>query len=262
EGWSDYLGLMLTMHSGDQAEDIRGMAFYASGNPNGIREAPYSTDFGINDYTYADINGNVSVPHGVGFVWSTMLWEMTWDLIDQYGFDPDIYNGTGGNNIALQLVMDGMKLQPCGPGFVDGRDAILEADALSNGGANYCLIWNAFARRGLGLSASQGSPSSISDGTEAFDVPAECELGYSDLNFDTNFSIYPNPSKGVINIASKVNLGDTNVAIVDINGRVVYNQTVTIGNLVTIDASKLTTGIYIVKIDGGNYTHNSKLIIR
>ena len=44
--------------------------------------------------------------------------------------DANLYNGagTGGNNIALQLVMQGMKLQPCPPGFLDARDAILGAD--------------------------------------------------------------------------------------------------------------------------------------
>ena len=90
----------------------------------------------VNDYTYADTNNNVTQPHGIGFVWATMLWEMTWDIIEaQGGAIGDIYTGTEGNNIALQLVMDGMKLQPCSPGFVDGRDAILEADMLTNGGA-------------------------------------------------------------------------------------------------------------------------------
>ena len=46
----------------------------------------------------------------------------------------------------MQLVLDGLKLQPCNPGFESGRDAILEADMLANGGANQCLIWEAFAR--------------------------------------------------------------------------------------------------------------------
>ncbi|MBW2938560.1 T9SS-dependent M36 family metallopeptidase [Aureisphaera sp. CAU 1614] len=264
EGWSDYLGLMLTMQTGDQAEDVRGLAAYASSNPNGIREAPYSTDFGVNDYTYADVNGNVSVPHGVGFVWATMLWEMTWDLIDQYGFDADIYNGTGGNNIALQLVMDGMKLQACSPGFIDGRDAILQADALANAGANCEIIWAAFARRGLGFSASQGSSGSTTDGVEAFDLPptGTCLLGIADANFDSNFNVYPNPSSGQINIASKISLGETTVTIVDMNGRTVYSQKVNLGTLTTLDASKLTTGIYLVNIEGDTYTHTSKLIMK
>ncbi|MCB0794656.1 MAG: M36 family metallopeptidase, partial [Flavobacteriales bacterium] len=180
EGWSDYFGLIMTMEPGDQGTDARGIGNYVLGQGlagGGIRPAPYSTDFGVNAFTYASTNSGLSQPHGIGFVWCTMLWEMTWDLIAQYGFDPDIYNGTGGNNIALQLVIDGLKLTACNPGFVDGRDAILLADQINNGGANQDLIWSAFARRGLGFSASQGSSTSRSDQTEAFDVPLDVNVG-------------------------------------------------------------------------------------
>ena len=180
EGWSDWFGLMLTIEPGDQSADIRGVGTFATGQSTtgtGIRNEPYSTSFSINNYTYAQTNntGQVSQPHGVGFVWCTMLWDLTWALIDQYGFDPDLYNGSGGNNIAMQLVIDGCKLQPCNPGFVDGRDAILQADQINNGGANQCLIWEAFAKRGLGFSADQGSGASRTDQTEAFDLPALCQ---------------------------------------------------------------------------------------
>ncbi len=178
EGWSDYFGMVMTIESGDAGPDSRGMGTWLFGegpNGDGIRPYPYSTDFGVNPMTYNTIK-TVSVPHGVGSVWCTILWDMTWALIDQYGFDPDIYNGTGGNNMAMDLVMEGMKLQTCSPGFVDGRDAILEADMMLNGGANECLIWNAFAVRGLGYSADQGASTSRSDGTEAFDLPPTCSL--------------------------------------------------------------------------------------
>ena len=178
EGWSDYFGMVMTIEVGDAGTDSRGMGTWLFGQgPNGagIRPYPYSTDFGINPMTYNTIK-TVSVPHGVGSVWSTMLWDMTWALIDEYGFDTDLYNGTGGNNIAMLLVMEGMKLQPCSPGFVDGRDAILEADELLYGGANQCLIWKAFAARGLGYSANQGSSGNRSDGVEAFDLPPSCSL--------------------------------------------------------------------------------------
>jgi hypothetical protein len=194
EGWSDYFGIWLTIEPGDISTNNRGVGTYVLGQAttgNGIRPTPYNTSFGVNPTTYGNIGG-LAVPHGVGYAWCTMLWDMTWALIDQYGFDPDIYNGTGGNNIAMQLVMDGMKLQPCSPGFVDGRDAILLADQINNGGANQCLIWQAFATRGLGFSASQGSSGSTTDGTESFDIPCSCTanpgpLGCTDptaCNFD------------------------------------------------------------------------------
>ncbi len=261
EGWSDYIALVMTMYNGDQGANPRGMAFYASGNPNGIRTYPYSTNFGVNPHTYNSIKTEVA-PHGVGSVWAAMLWEMTWDLIDEHGFDSDLYNGNGGNNIALQLVMDGMKLQPCSPGFVDGRDAILEADLLANGGANKCIIWRAFARRGLGLSASQGSSNSKTDGTEAFDVPTECILGVNDNgSIQNNFIIYPNPSNGQIYIKSKDVIGNANISIFDINGRKVFDQQLELDHISNIDASRLDSGIYLMRIEGDGFTQTAKLII-
>jgi PKD repeat protein len=181
EGWSDWVGLMLTIEPGDQPEDVRGIGTFAIGQSitsTGIRPAPYTTNTAINGFTYAATNdeNGISQPHGIGFVWCTMLWDMTWDLIDLYGFDPDVYTGDGGNNIAMSLVIEAMKLQPCNPGFVDGRDAILQADELLFGGANRCLIWRAFAERGLGFSAEQGSTEIRTDQVEAFDLPPSCQL--------------------------------------------------------------------------------------
>lgn len=175
EGWSDWLALLLTMQVGDSRNDARGLGTYALGQStdgSGNRPKPYSTDFAVNDFTYGDLAAQ-SAPYGVGFGWASILWEITWDLVDEYGFDLDWYEGTGGNNIALQLIIDGMKLTACNPGFVDARDAIIQADALS-GGQYSCLLWDAFARRGLGQSAKQESSYSHTDGTEAFDLPAAC----------------------------------------------------------------------------------------
>jgi|GEM_PF-247138 len=177
EGWSDWFALIMTIENGDLAADIRGISTYAAGQSafgGGIRPAPYTSNISINGYTYGDLcNPEISVPHGVGFIWGTMLWDLTWAFIAEYGFDPDLYNGTGGNNMVMQLVIDGMKLQPCFPGFIDGRDAILLADQLNYSGANEELIWRAFADRGLGYSAFQGSSNSHCDGEEAFDMPPQ-----------------------------------------------------------------------------------------
>ena len=184
EGWSDWFALMSTIEPGDLGTDGRGIGTYARNQPvngSGIRTYRYSTNMAINPHTYDDIKTE-AVPHGVGSVWCAMLWDLTWAYIDKYGFDSDLYNGTGGNNIVMQLVIDGLKLQPCGSGFVDSRDALLAADFALTGGDNQCLIWEVFARRGLGASAIQGTSGSRSDGTEAFDLP----LAYIFTNVTSN----------------------------------------------------------------------------
>jgi extracellular elastinolytic metalloproteinase len=112
-----------------------------------------------------------------------MLWDLYWNLVEVHGFSPNPYAAwdTGGNNLAITLVNDGMKFSPCVPGFVDARDSIIAADAALTGdpaagvpGKNECLIWRTFARRGLGWSADQGDPYSKTDGVEGFDLPAHC----------------------------------------------------------------------------------------
>ena len=59
-----------------------------------------------------------------------------------------------GNTLMLQLVIDGMKLQPCYPTFLNARDAIILADRALTGGKNECTLWEGFASRGLGPNAS------------------------------------------------------------------------------------------------------------
>lgn len=192
EGWSDYFGAMITMDPATVPSvfaDGRGIGTYVLGEPtngDGIRPARYSTDFAVNDYTYGDLNNSeISAPHGVGFIWCTMLWEMTDKLVDAYGYDTDVVNGNGGNNIAMQLVMTGLTLQPCSPTFVEQRDAILAADQLLYGGANKCLIWEAFAKRGLGFSAVSGT-NARGDEMEAFDMPPAYCLPTVEMTTEVN----------------------------------------------------------------------------
>jgi len=80
-----------------------------------------------------------------------------------------------GNTLFLQLVIDGMKLQPCRPSFINARDAILQADEILTGGQNKCEIWKGFAKRGLGVKAKLvDGPDWGSVRKENFDVPNSC----------------------------------------------------------------------------------------
>lgn len=189
EGWSDWWSYVMTMRPGDDGATPRGIGTYVVYHEDrrdaGIRITPYSTDMSINPSTYNTIK-TAAEPHGVGYVWATMLWDLYWNLVDEHGFNPSPYEAwdTGGNNLALQLVVDGMKFAPCQPGFVDARNAIIAADAaltgdVANGipGENECLIWRTFARRGLGVNASQGNVQSKTDGKDGFQVPAHCASG-------------------------------------------------------------------------------------
>jgi len=172
EGWSDYFSLITTHEEGDQGSDARGIGTFAAAQPStgsGIRRYPYSTDMSVNPQTFDDIKGTTA-PHPLGEVWTCMLWDMYWGFIDKYGVDLDWNNTESGNYKAAFLVIEGMKMQPCSPGFIAGRDAILRADSIHFNKANQKTIWEAFARRGLGYFAEGGLTTDRNDGTENFDV--------------------------------------------------------------------------------------------
>ena len=60
-----------------------------------------------------------------------------------------------------------MKATPANPTFVDARNGLLTAD----GGANKCLIWSAFAGRGLGVDSTTGLDT-VPSASAA--IPPEC----------------------------------------------------------------------------------------
>jgi hypothetical protein len=126
-----------------------------------------------------------------------MLYEMYWNLVDEHGYSSNWYNSTKteGNIIAFKLVMDALKIQPCNPTFLTARDAII-----SLAGNDACLVWKAFAKRGLGIKAS----SNFWGFKDDYHVPPECkyrpllqlvfptEGSPSEKKFTQNFKvIYP-----------------------------------------------------------------------
>lgn len=249
EGWSDYVALNLTQQAYHTAKDLINMGEYAFDGA-GLRELPYTTDMKANPHTYdklKEIGPGDGKMHPTGYVWALMLWEMHWKLIDKYGFNPDFKSNTGGNNMALDLVLEGIKMQKANPGFVDGRDGILMADVVLNKGENQCLIWEAFAKRGLGYSADQGDPLLRSDGKEAFDLPPTCvRLGTDDLEANT-VSIYPNPVKDLVYINSKDNV--EKYEIIDVTGRVINSGSVKKdGQVSSVSTDSLSAGLYILKL--------------
>ncbi|GAA5896414.1 M36 family metallopeptidase [Sporobolomyces salmoneus] len=173
EGWGDFFATMIRMHSAKEQEFDMGS--WASGRAGGIRNYPYSRNLTTNQDTYKSLDkGGYWGVHAIGEVWAEMLFELAENLIDDHGFHPTLFppavnstDSTGyyserhfkesnkkvpahGNTLAIQLVVDGMKLQPCRPSFQAARDAILTADKMLTGGENRCTIWKSFAKRGLG----------------------------------------------------------------------------------------------------------------
>jgi extracellular elastinolytic metalloproteinase len=201
EGWSDFYARALLSSADEDINGIYGAGGYSTlaitgptYNTNyyyGIRRFPYAlkTTVGANGkphnpLTFADVDASkISLTdgafprgpigsatahqvHNVGEVWCMTLLEVRARLITRMGF-------AAGNQRMLQLVTDGMKLNPINPTILDSRNSILTASAASGGGAlEEADIWAGFASRGMGFGATvSGATITPITVTESFDTP-------------------------------------------------------------------------------------------
>ncbi|KAI0973039.1 fungalysin metallopeptidase [Xylaria arbuscula] len=172
EGWSDFFAIANGLKDEWTRETNVPIGAWVYNDPNGLRSVPYTTNMTANPNTYATLNG-LEEEHDIGETWTTVLWEVFWNLVDKHGRNtgpkPVFENGVpnDGNFLSQKIVMDGMALQPCNPNFVSARDAIVDADEALTGGDNACELWTAFAKRGLG----EGAAYDETDRKVSFDIP-------------------------------------------------------------------------------------------
>ncbi len=169
EAWSDFFALEFTLPEGAPPDGLYPTGEYVTqGFGLGIRTRPYTTDMNLNPLTYAQFGrisrGTTPEVHADGEIWVEALWEMRAALIKQFG------EKEGRRRVRL-LVIDGMKLSPPTPSYVDARDAILLADKVDFNGASQQQIWAAFARRGLGVLA-QSRIATTAHVSPSFDLPS------------------------------------------------------------------------------------------
>jgi hypothetical protein len=162
EGWSDYWAATF------YGNGIIG-EFVTNNLTNGIRRAAYTVPANPVHDSYADLGVGGFEVHRDGEVWAATLWDLRQTL---------------GAAIADRLVLQGMKFTPCSPSFLNARDGILMADQNLNGNANRCVIWQVFARHGMGVSA-QGNNGTTH--VAATDVPQDCNGGGATTIFFDNF---------------------------------------------------------------------------
>ena len=275
EGWSDYYGLMFTQNwattdTGYGYSTPRAVGTYAFGqSPTGagIRTQKYCTNMAVNTKKYA-----TSIPtesHDRGEIWCAVLWDMTWAIIRQEytlnsanGINPNLYDasGNGGNIIALKLVTEGMKLQPCSPGFIDGRDAIIKADELLYGGSHVCVIREAFRRRGMGALASQGSSNSVTDqvadfssGTASLKISSNIHEVQEGQNITFTNTLTSGSCAGVTNFKLTDTL-PSNVTYVSSTNGGTYNTTNRVLSwVVNLTANQTQDYSFTVSVNSGAY---------
>jgi hypothetical protein len=76
-------------------------------------------------------------------------------------------------------------------------------------------------------------------------------------NLISNINIYPNPTENFLNISNPNNVEIKNISVVDINGRIVKNQS---DSLSQINVSDLNAGVYFVTIEAAEGKTTKKFI--
>jgi extracellular elastinolytic metalloproteinase len=156
EGWSDYYALTVQSYGVDEngvpRPDRNVTGNWVTGRPGGIRQAPYDENY---PFTFGDVGTRLTRVHDIGEVWCATLMQMNRNLGRVLG------SREAGHELGWRLVLDGMKLTPANPSFLDARDAILtalearrRAGVLPTAGGGFPAVlravWEAFARFGMG----------------------------------------------------------------------------------------------------------------
>jgi Fungalysin metallopeptidase (M36)/FG-GAP-like repeat len=199
EGWSDFFALALLTESQESLSGVYPVGGYsiaglfANGDyyyglrrfPTAIKAFRGANGFSHNPLTLANVNaGNCTnfesafpprvlatgcnQAHNMGEIWSAALWEIRARFVTRLGLFP-------GNQKTMQIVIDGMKLAPLNPTFLQERDAMIAAAATtsspaSEGSINAADVWRGFAVRGFGYGAQIISPN-IPTVVESFNLP-------------------------------------------------------------------------------------------
>ncbi|EPX58683.1 chitinase [Cystobacter fuscus DSM 2262] len=173
EGWADFTALLMMT----RPEDINvpsnanwngayAAAEYATrGGMSddstffGIRRVTYSADMSKNALTFKHISNAETLPtsapispfstnaeyHNSGEIWATLLWDCYVALLRAHPFQE-------AQQRMKQYLVNGYKLTPAMPTFLEARDALIAA-AYALDPADGQRFWSAFARRGAGVGA-------------------------------------------------------------------------------------------------------------
>lgn len=155
EGWSDYVACTIN------GSIVVGN--WVLNNPAGIRGFPYDSNFP--DHFGMLGTGRYNEVHNNGEIWCAALVEL---------------NRRIGAALAIQVVVDGLKLTPANPNYLQARDAILaalenKARAERWGGnvrrQRLHQAWRAFAKFGMGFRARSGASTGTAGIAADFTVP-------------------------------------------------------------------------------------------
>jgi extracellular elastinolytic metalloproteinase len=166
ESWSDLLAMEYLNEHGYAPSGVQAFTIgqYVTSDPvAGIRN--YNMSASPLNYSSVDYDFVGLQVHASGELWSAANFDIRAAMINKYGagtaaLQKSCANGATpvtqcpGNRRWVQLVFDSFLLMAQSQvSMVDARDALLAADFIRFRGADLDLMWNAFAKRGLGENA-------------------------------------------------------------------------------------------------------------
>lgn len=156
ESWGDIIG---ASYAGDDT-----VGEYSTGNPSGIRTRAGA--FAASSLTLNNL-GEFCQVHAEGEVWSRALWRIHDEFVNHYG-------PVDGPPRFERYIVEGLKLTPTVPNFLDARDAMTLAAQNRPSRIDECLMWTGFAVGGMGPAAQLSRDCPPSTKVEDFNIPAYC----------------------------------------------------------------------------------------
>lgn len=171
EAWSDLAAVEYLQSfglTGVSNESPYAMSVYVTGDPEaGIRN--YAIDVSPLNYSNMQYDGNgLTSPHADSEIWGAANYAVRQQLIDKYQADYPFEDkelqrqcaegfrgseGCPGNRRWIQMMFDGLLIQPPAPSMLDARDAMLASNLLRYDGRDLFEMWDGFASRGMGARA-------------------------------------------------------------------------------------------------------------
>ncbi len=174
ESWGDLTaGEYMFSHGYSNGGNPWAVGVYATGNKSvAIRDYAINRNpLNYSDYGFDSTGVEV---HADGEIWNGTQWSVRQALVNKWNSKYPYTNRSlqlrcaqattnasplpaaqcPGNRRWIQLVFDAFLLQQGATSMLDARDAMLAADKMRFGGKDLKVMWDAFARRGMGKGAS------------------------------------------------------------------------------------------------------------
>jgi len=84
--------------------------------------------------------------------------------------------------------------------------------------------------------------------------------GIEDIQ-NTHFDLFPNPTKGIVNINISEMMKDSKIQMVDVLGQVVFRTRISIAGNHQLDLNHLSSGQYIIIMSNENYSATKLLVL-